>query len=152
VSHVAGEERCATTALRIDERGDRALRRLCLRLPLALHPLEGYEQVILDHRLRQQVARAGLHRQAHHAHVIRSADDDQRGLTFQMSRRDRFQLLAPQMAEMQDQHVGHLLHIVERVGVPIGVHLAANARASDAQVLLERVERLLLAGDQQYVE
>ena len=120
VCDVAGEERGAAAALRIDERRDAAVVAGNRGLSFDLDALHRFEQIECHERPGEQITRACLHGRAHDLRVLRRTENDQRGTSIRRARSEGGELIAPRRAQMKDQHVRRRGHAMQGIEVSVG--------------------------------
>ncbi|MCY1547084.1 hypothetical protein D9M68_831170 [compost metagenome] len=149
MGQVAGQQGRARAALGIHHRDQLAARGLP-RPGLVDHPAQGGQQFIRGHRLGQKIPSAGLHRQADALALLQRPADQQRRPFMGRAQQQGRQLLAPQVADPQQQQVGHMLQAVQRVGMAVThqacAHLQIGQTLTDCLQVVEG--RGIAAADQ----
>jgi len=118
VRQVAGDQRRAGTALGVDHRHQpSAFGRAAACLGHL--PQQRRTQLARRDRLGEKIPCPGLHRQAHRLTVVQRPADQQCGALATLALQQRAQLVAPQLAEMQHQHVRQRVDVVQRIGMTV---------------------------------
>ncbi|MNC33190.1 hypothetical protein D3C75_815730 [compost metagenome] len=128
---VAGQHSAAGATLGIHHRDQFACRR-AVGLGFHDHTVQGSDKLRGNDRLRQKIARTGLHCQAHAFPIVQQATHQKRRALMGRALQQGRQFLTPQLANAQQQEIGHPVQPVQRVAMPIA-HLAnIHLQAGDA--------------------
>jgi hypothetical protein len=114
---------------------------------------DGREQFLAGHRMGEEVARAGLHGQAHHARVALGPHGDDHRAVHRGARGQGAQFILPERAQIEHQQIRRRRYAVQRVDMAVA-HVGAaylDARLT-AQLGLDGGNSFLRAAGNQHQE